>query len=933
MKNLHIDEKKIFFVLSPHINYYHSYRGDSRGSTGFGKDMKLMRNILDKLDEIEEKGLCNGRIPITWDYADTFWSIQLQQEYQQDVLDRVIERCKAGKDEVLIGSWGNVAQPVLDTEEFEIQHQWFLENSMGIGVKQLFGDRVAPYARTQETMFTQGMIEQYNKLGVEGIGIYYSVYPFDVGRPFLNPRLDLNQRYGLVDFQSAVSDASMLMIPMYGFADILDYYSIKKWFERIREYQEKNLIEGHALIFLNFDMDYDNWIGVSLPKILKWMPNTRGLDEFAAIVDEYDYVKFGNLLDVIPKMNVYGKTVLKQDAADGNWNGFYNWAQKYNNTKFWTVGQRARWFKCISDTLISNKLSQQKAKIDKYIRNNADNFETFIKNQILFASTTNFGMSMPFQHPHRRKTAMNYVIRSHFAADNALKIALEDSLNKLYNNVGSNDIYLNVIPILNRGISEREQLDVKGPLLIKTPLPKTIIQKLKKDGSNLSLGNDLNYSIYHQYGKSNPLFEAFIKISSLTNKNIYQGKLSVNEQKEKSKISELKATKEELSNEFITILLNQKGKIVSFRYNDEEFACDNFLDSAVVFGDAKKPRRYSSNLNQVKVLRDGTDGFSAKIKLISEFGILPNSQVIAEKTLTLYSGLDKIFIDVKMQLCDIKGEKCSEDGTSFVEDPWDERWREIMPCEIKPNIIGSEKPLRIWKKNFMGYISHFDCDMKQIDPKNYNIGCMVANISDGWMALTNRNKGLLIGFNALKAANFAFSPIKLKDKGFGDSEIEGQQIRINPFGTYYGEHFNYWTEGSGHAQEIIPQLFGTYHSTAPTFSGKEISFELVLSPYFDDKPPAEIQNFADHFSLPPLIIIGSKENPLMVDNFSVYNKIAQNLIEEFDIQELLDMSYIDWVRKVNEGFDPKIHGKVKPKPLNLSLKLMLRLLIDGIRGS
>ena len=42
------------------------------------------------------------------------------------------ERCKKGKDEVLLGSWGNVAKPILDSEEFYRDHEWFLENSMGI---------------------------------------------------------------------------------------------------------------------------------------------------------------------------------------------------------------------------------------------------------------------------------------------------------------------------------------------------------------------------------------------------------------------------------------------------------------------------------------------------------------------------------------------------------------------------------------------------------------------------------------------------------------------------------------------------------------------------------------------------------------------------------------------------------------------------------
>ena len=201
---MNIDQKKIFFALSPHINYYHSYRGDSKGVAGFGKDIEIMGKILDALDVIEDEKFSFGPMKISWDYADNFWSIQLQREFQEDVLDRVVERCKQKKDEVIIGSWANTGQPMLDTEELMQDITWHLENEMGIGLKQLFPGRVAPYARTQETMFTQGMIEIYNKMGIKGICMYYSTYAFDSLRPFIYPRLNANQRYGLVKFNSSV---------------------------------------------------------------------------------------------------------------------------------------------------------------------------------------------------------------------------------------------------------------------------------------------------------------------------------------------------------------------------------------------------------------------------------------------------------------------------------------------------------------------------------------------------------------------------------------------------------------------------------------------------------------------------------------------------------------------------------------------------------
>lgn len=56
-----IEEKKIYFVISPHINYCHSYRGDSKGPTGFGTDKHIMAEILNQVDNFERKGLCNGK--------------------------------------------------------------------------------------------------------------------------------------------------------------------------------------------------------------------------------------------------------------------------------------------------------------------------------------------------------------------------------------------------------------------------------------------------------------------------------------------------------------------------------------------------------------------------------------------------------------------------------------------------------------------------------------------------------------------------------------------------------------------------------------------------------------------------------------------------------------------------------------------------------
>ena len=923
MKKLDLEEKKIFLIPAPHINYYHSYRGDSQGEGGFGMDIRIMETILNQVDAIEGEGLCDGRIRISWDYGDLFWSIQLQKEYQPQVLERVIQRCQEGKDEVTIGSWGNCAKSILDTEEFRLDHHWFLENSMGIGVKQLFKGRVAPYVRTQETMFTQGMIEEYAKLGMKGLCIYYCAIPFDVSRPFLNPRLNWNQRFSPIKFNSTISDASLLFIPMYGFGDALDNLSIENWLITIRKKQEKGEIKGHAMVYLNFDMDADTWIGIKLPKLLQWMPNSGGIREIAEAIDKLDYAEFGNLIDVMPKMNVVGETELREDVADGCFNGYYNWAQKYSNTKFWTTGERARWLKCIADT-VTEELNdiELKREVDHFIRDGSDRDETYLKNKLLFASTTNFGMSMPFQHPHRYKTAMNYGIRALQAANKAAKIAIQSWREK--KETPKNHII--VFPITNRGISEREKPEVKSAILIKEILPLDLknMNTIKINGQNQEF---LPHAFYDMNNKMQ--LEALLSPELFKNKKCCAIEL---EEKEciNNVSSELLASQKRLKNEYINIEFDSDKKICSFRFRDMEYACPEFLESAITFG-KKSGKRKSAKTNTLIIERDGTDGFSAQIRLISTFEVAPKKSCKCEKTLTLYKGVPYVFVSVKMEIPEIQGKQTAKDSTTDVRTQYNMKWKEIMPCEVKPNILGRNAPLKIWKHNFMGYTSSFDLDMKEVDPENKDIDCLVANVSDGWMGVSNNEKGLVIGFDALKTANFAFSPLKIRDKGFGDLKEETQQIRINPFGTYFGRMLHYWTEGTGHAQEFSTMLATTFQSSAPTFSGKTLSFDLVLAPFEGPKPSEDIKNFIKHYSFRPLFMILDENGNIIGENYKRYSKIADDLIKEYNLEEILDLHYLEWVKKVNKDFDPSKEIVKPPRANKLRISVFLKILLDGLK--
>ena len=66
---------KVHLAFRFHINFYHSYRGDKPDETGFGKDMRIIRYILDTLIVKTPPRQCQS----TWDSENYFTLEKLTQ--------------------------------------------------------------------------------------------------------------------------------------------------------------------------------------------------------------------------------------------------------------------------------------------------------------------------------------------------------------------------------------------------------------------------------------------------------------------------------------------------------------------------------------------------------------------------------------------------------------------------------------------------------------------------------------------------------------------------------------------------------------------------------------------------------------------------------------------------------------------------------------
>lgn len=377
-------EHKVFVSLGFHVNLYHSYRGDRADESGFGKDIRIIRHILDVLDEFEKKGVF---VPVTWDFDNLFSLQKILPQHAPDILRRIRSRVDKGLDEIILMSYNNGMASAMNEVELRKSVEWAIRNPEQSGVEQIFGS-YSPIIRPQEMMTSPGNFQIYKDLGLEYILLYYSAIPFDAFRLFIpdlsreeahNPLLLVNENIGEL----------IKVIPSYNIGDLVENVSLNNWAEKLHRMQLRRKIDRDLLIAINFDADDEFWYGLKLPSYLKWLPNTQGLKQIIESVAKLKYVKFSRLSDYVKNHEPVGKISFQQDTADGSFTGYNSWAEKSYIPDIWR--------RIVQDRRITQKVkafyASQKASIPFSL-------QKFLKQsfalRMRLLSTTNFGMATPF---------------------------------------------------------------------------------------------------------------------------------------------------------------------------------------------------------------------------------------------------------------------------------------------------------------------------------------------------------------------------------------------------------------------------------------------------------------------------------------------------------------------------------------------------------
>ncbi len=330
-------DKRIHIAYGFHVNCYHSYRGDTPDEKGFGSDIRVIRHILKRLDDLNAAG-----IPVkgTWDIENFFSLEKILPEYAPDIIDAIRRRTAENGDEQLIMGYTNGALGAMTNEELEASVSLSVTNPAGSGLKDLFG-KCEMIVRPQEVMFSPPQVPVYNKIGVKALCLYDSCVPFDAFGTLIKP-LSEEERYNPLTF--TYKGEGLTVIPTCSNADVCDAGCLRALVKDLRRQQEDGRITKDLLIFINMDADAVFWESLDLPLVKNRLANTDGIRGLVSEVADLPYVVFdtpGAYLKTHAPVRAF---TFGQDTADGNFTGYASWAEKPFNRTLWTGIERARVF-------------------------------------------------------------------------------------------------------------------------------------------------------------------------------------------------------------------------------------------------------------------------------------------------------------------------------------------------------------------------------------------------------------------------------------------------------------------------------------------------------------------------------------------------------------------------------------------------------------
>lgn len=797
----------IYLAFRFHGNFYHSYRGDTPDELGFGKDIRIIRHIIQTLDGLNSRGI---QISGTWDFENYFSLETIMPQHCPDIIAGLQRRVAHGQDEMHLMSYNNGLISAHNAQEFEQAIRRGISNPQGSGLRDLFGEGFYPMVRPQEMMFTPIHLKLYPACGIHAISLYYSAIPFNGFSNFIPP-LAFEERYNPLKLTYPGIEESMTLMPCYNHGDLIDHLTLRRWLRQMRRQQLRLSEAQDLLLLIDLDADDELWAGFDMPLAKALLSTARGLGGMVESILDLDYVRFTTPGRYLQAHQPLHEVSFGQDTADGSFDGLSSWAEKWSNHHLWTGLERGRLLE-----LQARRLQQQpNPEVDQLL---ADCLDTRLK----ILSTTHFGMSAPVMNRTREGIAsdlVRHLVNNANQAFNLCKPANQPGQFSLVDYVRGTD----ALGVHNPAKASR--CLVRLPLGEGAHAPLTLQASDGKIIPSALIGNEL-------------LFVDALQGAERRDYQILPGEMGGMPE------PAVHVSHAEMRNQRLVLAFDASGAPISLTLDGTAYAQRPFIQSAITYSGKTYP---VTKWQEVESLVLGAVGIRRQRAEVS-IGVGYSLQV--EREFVLAQDLPYLYLTVSVRYPKTPEEGYNPEKSKRLQRTYDPRWQEVMPCELRPGFTGMpDAPLRVWKHDYCHHVSSYTLDYERFS-KNDALDSINNHVTNAWLAVSDSTRGLLLAYSADVCTGMAFCPLRTRREG------AQKQLRLNPFGSYTGRQYHYATKDTGIGKAIATAASASDHLQpyAPDYNGRQQLFRLLIAPYAGDCPPETLQADAEAFAYPYIVL-------------------------------------------------------------------------------